>query len=150
MLLCTSVCSSLWAADFHALDVKTGQWETTVTGQITGAPAIPAEVLTQLTPEQRAKMESAMGGRGAKPMVTTSCKTKEKLNQAWTTGQNQKSCTTTVTSSSSSKQEVHLECSQDGAHSWLVSDECGVGRQPRDGHELYVHVEVVGRGLHRD
>jgi hypothetical protein len=117
MLLCASACSSLWAADFHALDVKTGQWETTVTGQITGAPAIPAEVLTQLTPEQRAKMESAMGGRGAKPMVTTSCKTKEKLNQAWTTGQNQKSCTTTVTGSSSSKQEVHLECSQDGAKS---------------------------------
>lgn len=116
MLLCASACSILWAADFRALDVKTGQWETTVTGQMTGVPAIPAEVLARLTPEQRAKMESAMGARGAKPIVTTSCKTKEKLNQAWTTGQNNsKSCTTTLTGSSSSKQEVHLECNQDGA-----------------------------------
>jgi Protein of unknown function (DUF3617) len=115
MLLCTSACSSMWAADFQALDVKPGQWETTVTGQMTG---MPADVLAKLTPEQRAKMESAMGGRGAKPMVNTSCRTKEKLAQAWTTGQqNLKSCTTTVTGSSSSKQEVHLECNQDGAKS---------------------------------
>jgi hypothetical protein len=118
MLLCASACSSLWAADFHALDVKPGQWETTVTGQMTGAPGIPADVLAQMTPEQRAKVESAMGGRGAKPIVTSSCRTKEKLAQAWTTGQNNlKSCTTTVTSSSSSKQEVQLECNQDGTKS---------------------------------
>jgi hypothetical protein len=117
-LLCASACSSLWAADFHALDVKPGQWETTVTGQMTGVPAIPAEVLAQMTPEQRAKVESAMGARGAKPIVTTSCKTKEKLNQAWTTGQQSlKSCTTTVTGSSSNKQEVHLECNQEGTKS---------------------------------
>jgi Protein of unknown function (DUF3617) len=116
MLLCASACSSLWAADLHALDVKPGQWETTTTGQMTGMPAIPPEVLAKLTPEQRAKMESAMGARGAKPIVSTSCRTKEKLAQAWTTGQ-QKSCTTAVTSSSSTKQEVHLECNQDGTKS---------------------------------
>ena len=112
------LCSSLWAADFYALDVKPGQWETSVTGQMTGAPGIPAEVLARMTPDQRAKVESAMGARGAKPIVTTSCRTKEKLAQAWTTGQNNlKSCTTAVTSSSSSKQEVHLECNQDGTKS---------------------------------
>jgi hypothetical protein len=114
MLLCTGA----WAADFQAMDVKPGQWETTVTGQMTGVPAIPAEVLAKLTPEQRAKMESALGGRGAKPMVSTSCRTKEKLAEAWTTGQqSSKSCTTTMTSSSSSAQEVHLECNQNGTKS---------------------------------
>ncbi len=80
-------CAAAWGADIHALDVKPGQWETTTTGQMTGIPAIPPEVLNQLTPEQRAKMQSAMGARGAKPMVSTSCKTKEKLQQAWNTGQ---------------------------------------------------------------
>ena len=115
MLLCTGACFPMWAADFQALSVKPGQWETTVTGQMTGMPAIPPEVLAQMTPEQRAKVESAMGARGAKPMVSTNCMTKEKLSQAWNTGQNVKSCTTTVTSSSSSKQEVHLECNQNGA-----------------------------------
>jgi hypothetical protein len=104
-----------WAADFTPMDVKPGQWETTTTGQMTGMPAIPPEALAQMTPEQRAKVESAMGARGAKPMVNTSCRTKEKLAQAWNTGQQfTKSCTTTVATSSSSKQEVHVECDRDG------------------------------------
>jgi hypothetical protein len=106
-------CASAWGADLHALDVKPGQWETTTTGGMTGMPAIPPDVLNRLTPEQRAKMESAMGAHGAKPMVNTSCMTKEKLQQAWNTGQqSMKSCTMTVTTSSSSKQEIHMECNQ--------------------------------------
>ena len=110
------VCVSAWAVDIHALDVKPGQWETTTTGQMTGIPPIPPEVLNQLTPEQRAKMQSAMGARGAKPIVSTSCKTKEKLQQAWNTGQDAlKACTWAVTTSTSSKQEVHIDCSQNGA-----------------------------------
>jgi hypothetical protein len=109
------LCGSAWAADYQALNVKPGQWETTVTGQMTGIPAIPAEALAQMTPEQRAKVESALGGRGAKPMVNTYCMTKEKLDQGWSTGQNLKSCTTTVTGSSSGKQEVHVECNQNGS-----------------------------------
>ncbi len=88
--------STLWAADFRALDVKTGQWETTVSGQTSGMPAIPPEALSRLTPEQRAKVEAAMGARGAKPIVSTSCMTKEKLEQAWNTGQVTKTCTTSV------------------------------------------------------
>lgn len=107
-------CSTLWVADLHALDVKTGEWETTVTGQMTGMPAIPPEALARLTPEQRAKLESAMGARGAKPMVSTHCRTKEMLSQAWNTGQMPKACTTALTTSSSNKQEVHMECDQNG------------------------------------
>jgi hypothetical protein len=109
------LCTGAWAADLNPMDVKPGQWETTTTGQMTGMPTIPPEALAQMTPEQRAKFESAMGARGAKPMVSTSCRTKEKMAQAWTTGQQYtKSCTTTVIASSSSKQEVHLECDRDG------------------------------------
>jgi hypothetical protein len=107
-------CPALWAADLHALDVKTGEWETTVTGQMTGMPAIPPEALARLTPEQRAKMESAMGAHGAKPMVSTHCTTKETLKQVWNTGQMTKTCTTALTASSSNKQEVHMECNQNG------------------------------------
>ena len=112
------VCASAWAADIHALDVKPGQWETTTTGQMTGMPAIPPEVLARLTPEQRAKMESAMGARGAKPIVSTSCKTKETLQQAWNTGQAAlKACTWAVTTSTSSKQEIRIDCNQNGTKS---------------------------------
>jgi hypothetical protein len=110
------LCSALWAANLQALDVKTGQWETTTSGQMTGMPSIPPDALAKLTPEQRAKIESAMGAHGAKPMVSTHCLTKEKIEQAWNTGQSMaKNCTTTLTSSSSSKQEVHMECNQNGS-----------------------------------
>jgi hypothetical protein len=109
------VCASVRGADMHALDVKPGQWETTMTGQMTGVPAIPPDVLNKLTPEQRAKVESAMGAHGAKPIVSSSCMTKEKLQQAWNTGQDSmKACTTSVTTSTSSKQEIHMECDRSG------------------------------------
>jgi Protein of unknown function (DUF3617) len=166
MLLCASACSSLWAADLHALEVKPGQWETTTTGQMTGVPAIPPEVLAKLTPEQRAKMESAMGARGAKPIVSTSCRTKEKLAEAWTTGQtnpkvlhyhvdqflfHRTGSSYGMQSERNEKQRHHKSRGgRFGAHSRLVSNDYGDGRQPPDEHELFLHVEVVGRGLHRN
>jgi hypothetical protein len=41
-------CTTLPAADFSPLDVKTGQWESTVTGQTTGLPPIPDDVLNRI------------------------------------------------------------------------------------------------------
>lgn len=108
-------CSSLCAADFRPLDVKTGQWETTMTGQMTGLPAIPPEALAHMTPEQRARMESAMGARGAKPIVSKSCMTKDKLDKAFNVDNDAlKSCSRTLVTSSGSKQEIHLECTREG------------------------------------
>lgn len=104
-----------WAADIHPLDVNPGQWETTVSGQMTGIPSIPPEVLQKLTPEQRAKVESAMGAHGAKPIVSSTCMTKEKLHEAWNTGQDSlKACTTSVVTSTSGKQEIHIDCNRNG------------------------------------
>ena len=69
-----------------------------------------------MTPEQRAKVEAALGARGAKPMVSTQLQDQGEMAQAWTTGQQSlKSCTTAVITSSSSKQEVRLECNRDAA-----------------------------------
>jgi hypothetical protein len=111
-------CAAAWGADIHPLGVKPGQWETTTTGQMTGMPAIPPDVLNKLTPEQRAKMESAMGAHGAKPMVSTSCMSKEKLQQAWNTGQDAlKACTTSIVTSNSTKQEIQMECNRNGSKS---------------------------------
>lgn len=107
-------CASGWGADLRTLDIKTGQWETTTSGQMTGV-SIPPDILNKMTPEQRARVESAMGARGAKPIVSTSCMTKEKLAQGWNTGQDSlKACTTSVITSSSSKQEIHMECDRNG------------------------------------
>lgn len=108
-------CASAWCADIHPLDVKPGQWETTVSGQVTGLPSLPPEVLNKMPPEQRAKVEAAMGARGAKPIVNSNCMTKEKLQQAWNTGQDSlKACTMSVVTSTSSRQEIHVDCNRNG------------------------------------
>lgn len=107
-------CSSIWAADFRPLDVKTGQWESTLTGQTSGQPPIPDEVLNRMTPEQRARMEAAMqarGARGPKTTVNKSCLTKDRLDKPFNLGdESTKACTRTLVTSSGSKQEIHVDC----------------------------------------
>jgi hypothetical protein len=112
-------CSLLSAADFRPLDVKTGQWETTLTGQTTGMPPIPDEVLNRMTPEQRAKMQAAMQARsGGKTTVNKSCLTKDKLDKPFYTGdENTKSCSSILVTSSGSKQEIRLECNRENMKS---------------------------------
>jgi len=92
-----------WAADPVPLDVKLGLWETTLTTQI-GMPALPAELLAKLTPEQRAEMEGAS--------TTKHCITKETLNEAFSYASTARehNCTQTFVTSTSSKRVIHMEC----------------------------------------
>jgi hypothetical protein len=112
-------CSALCAADLQPLNVKTGEWQTTTSGQMTGMPPIPEEVLNRLTPDQRAKMEAAMASRGgAKSTVSKSCLTKEKLEKGFNTGDEAtKMCTRTVVTSFGGKQEMRMECARDNMKS---------------------------------
>ena len=119
LLACAAtVGSNLQAADLRPLDVKTGEWQTTTTGQTTGMPPIPDEVLNRLTPDQRAKMEAAMAARGArgnKATVTKGCLTKEQLEKGFNTGdETTKMCTRTLVSSFGGKQELRIDCARDG------------------------------------
>ena len=102
-----------WAADPVPMDVKLGLWESTVTTQM-GMPALPAELLAKLTPEQRAKMEAAMqgrGGGGSRTDSTKHCMTKETLSEALSLGENKsQNCKRTLVSSTGAKQVIHVEC----------------------------------------
>jgi hypothetical protein len=102
------------AAD-PSLDVKTGLWEITSTGTTTGAPPIPPEALAKMTPEQRAKMESAMQsaiGRNNQPHVSKSCITQKQLEKAPNFAeQHDKSCKQTIVTRTSSVVETRVECS---------------------------------------
>jgi hypothetical protein len=117
-LVCSIACQAVSGADFRSLDVKTGQWETTVTGQTTGMPPIPDDVLSRLTPEQRAQMQAALQARGAggsKAIISKNCLTKDKLDKPFDVGnENTKSCSRTLVTSSGSKQEIHIDCTRDG------------------------------------
>jgi len=106
--------ATAWGADYHPLDIKTGQWENTMKSQTSGAPPVPAELLERLTPEQRAKMEAAMKARaaqGPRTTVTKSCITKDQLAKPLELGEEQeKSCTRTLITSTSSRQEITFTC----------------------------------------
>ncbi len=110
--------SGVHAADPVPLDVKVGQWEATVTSQISGLPQarqmpqIPPDQLAKLPPEQRARIEAMLSGA---PRTTTSktCVKKEDLNKMPIN--NDQACKTTLVSSSGTKQEIHMECDRNGS-----------------------------------
>ncbi len=117
--------TAAWAADPVPLDVKPGEWEYTVTSQMSGMmpagapkqmPQIPPEQLAKMPPDVRARVEAQMKQAQAvmngQPTTNTSksCIKKEdlaKLNPGNTGNQN---CKTTITSSSSRKLEMKMEC----------------------------------------
>lgn len=109
-----------WAQEIKPFDAKVGLWETTATTEIGGLPAmpqIPEEALSKMTPAQRAQVEAMMKARGGAggPKTTTSksCVTKESLSKALAMGEGEKQCTRKLVSSSSSKQQIHIECERE-------------------------------------
>ncbi len=114
-----------WGADkFTPMDVKTGLWESTVTNQMSGQLPIPPEALARLTPEQRAQIEQAMKARasqGAKTTTDKSCITKDQLNKPITFDQDKRNnCKSTLVRSSSSEQDVRMECSESGVQATVT------------------------------
>jgi hypothetical protein len=100
------------ANNIQPLNVKTGLWETNAITTISGQPPIPAEDLAKLTPEQRAKMETAMKSlAGTRNLTYKSCVTKEKLAKG--TAFDKSSCTWTTFTSTSTKAEMTGVCTEE-------------------------------------
>jgi hypothetical protein len=93
------------------LNVKTGLWEITAITVTQGVPPMPAEVLSKLTPEQRAKLEGVFQSSAAKPHTHTSkeCVTEEDLAQPFSANDD-KNCVSTVVKSTATSQEVDVSC----------------------------------------
>lgn len=106
-----------WA---QSLDVKPGLWDFTTTVQMGGMPAIPN--LDQMPPEQRARIEAAMKGMSGTPTTVKSCVTKDSFEKSLANSQKNSTCTTKVVNSSSSKIEVHMECSPQGSDAKSTGD----------------------------
>lgn len=105
--------TTTWAADMIPMNVKTGQWETTLTTEMAGQLPIPQDMLDKLTPEQRAKMEAMMKARGAqggRTNVYKSCLKKEDLEKPFANDEQRKSCKQTFLTSTSTRQEIRMEC----------------------------------------
>ena len=109
-LFCAGICAAQ-----TPLNVKTGEWESTMTNETSGQMPIPQEMIDKMTPEQRAKMEAMMkarGMQGPRTTVTKHCVKKEDLDKPF--GNENKSCKPTIVSSSATKQEIHMECEMGG------------------------------------
>jgi Protein of unknown function (DUF3617) len=110
---CVACCSLGWADDtFHPLDVKTGQWESSMTVAGSDAPPIPPEALARLTPEQRARLEQQTKSLSGRNIAHKTCIKKEKLDKPLTFGNGDKACTNTLVTSTSAMQEIHVECNR--------------------------------------
>ena len=111
-------CTIGWAADtFHPLDVKTGEWESTMTVATSDVPPIPAEALARMTPQQRARLEEQTKSLSGRTIVHKTCVKKEKLDKPLTFGNNDKACTNTLVTSTGSLQEIHVECNRNNRKS---------------------------------
>jgi Protein of unknown function (DUF3617) len=104
-----------WAAD-QAIDIKPGLWEISSTVQMSGLPPIPN--LDQMTPEQRARIEAAMKKMSGTPQTNTtkSCITREGIEKAIADASSNKgnTCKPKLSSMSSSRVELHIDCSREG------------------------------------
>jgi hypothetical protein len=116
ILLVVSLCTTavaVAAQKIEPLNVKLGLWEMTMASKMSGQLPIPAEYLSRLTPEQRAKLEEGMKARAAGPAQThtyKSCLTKEKMEtNPFADKQN---CTNTVLTSTSSRIALKVQCTE--------------------------------------
>lgn len=110
----TTACAMLpaWAGAADTLNVKTGLWEITSLTETHGMPPLPKELLNQLTPEQRSKMEAEIKAeqkKGADKDTDRECVTQKDLEQPFESA-NTKECTQTIVKSSRTAQEVHIAC----------------------------------------
>ena len=99
------------------LNVKVGLWVLTTTETASGELPIPARLLEKLTPEQRARIEDRIKAKSSEPPRMTTrehCLTKEELTKGVTFGEDRKSCTFMVLTSTRNKLEMRIECLNPG------------------------------------
>jgi hypothetical protein len=100
---------------------KPGLWEITTTTKMSGMPQIPMPDLSQVPPDQRARVEAMMNGmqgRGAMPPTTTrECMTQEKLDRQMFTDKraDRENCKQTVVSKTATTREMKIECTGEDA-----------------------------------
>ena len=92
------------------LNVRPGLWQTTTTVARTGEMPLPAEMLSRLTPEQRARLEARMKSDSARAHTKTykRCLTREQLDNPDFTKDEQ--CTWTTLQSNSTHIKGAVSC----------------------------------------
>jgi Protein of unknown function (DUF3617) len=114
--LTLTACGALAAsASPITLNLRPGLWQMTSQGQMTGAPPVPAELLAQLPPERRAKLQAAMAAsqaRASAPRVFKQCITRKSLQRGIEVDDKHDAnhCRPTVVSSTATVMEMSVQC----------------------------------------
>jgi hypothetical protein len=104
----------------EALNIKPGLWDMSTTTAVSGS-MMPPELLAQMPPEQRARLEAAMKQRGAgggQAHSTKSCVTKEDLQRGSVKAdkdEDHKNCEYRVVTQTATHMETHFHCTGEGA-----------------------------------
>jgi hypothetical protein len=137
------------------LDVKPGLWEVTTTTAMSGMPPID---YSGMTPEQKARIESAMQARqamGPRVKVRKTCVTREQIAREPFQDSDTASCTHTITSSTRTRLQAKLHCTHprsDGEFRMEALSRERIKGAVRmnasdDRHAMAVQVSIAGKWL---
>jgi hypothetical protein len=98
-----------------SLNMKPGLWEIRATTRHLGRPPLPPDLVSKMTPDQRARFEAAMKAQASRPpqtSVTRNCVTQKDLDKPipFDPGGRDKSCKNTILKSTRTLQLIHIEC----------------------------------------
>ena len=103
---------------FQPLNIKPGLWEQNLTIKVSGEAPVSPEMLSHMTPEQRARMEERMKANSAAHTRTTSdrhCLTEEELRKdEFLASGEDKECTPNITTSTSTTAKGTITCESAG------------------------------------
>jgi Protein of unknown function (DUF3617) len=113
LVLPAGVCAllSLAAAAQERLDIRTGTWEITATTHMSGTP-LSNEMLSKMTPEQRAEVQAAMreeAAKGPQTEVTRECITQQEVERPFASA-DLDDCTQQIVRTTRTTQEARLHC----------------------------------------
>lgn len=108
----TAPAKTVQGANYQPLNIKTGLWEVTMTRSANGEMPMPAEYMSRLTPEQRARFEAAMKERSTH--TYTSCVKKEDVDGSLLNSRDNRDCTVTILKSTSSELDGKMSCNMEG------------------------------------
>jgi Protein of unknown function (DUF3617) len=149
--------ASLAVTAAEPLNVKPGLWEMSTT-TATGGSMIPPALLAQMSPEQRAQIETVMkqhGAGGGHALSTKSCLTKEDLLRGSVrTDQDEdhKDCSYRVVTQTATHMETHFQCTGEGAREGEMKFEAVSPEQIKGAIQVStpngkVTVQLAGRWL---
>lgn len=104
------------------LDIRPGTWEITATTQVSGAPPLSQEMLSKMTPQQRAELEAAFkaeAAKGPQTEVTRECITPEEVEQPFKAAELE-DCTQDIERTTRTTQEARLVCTGEAKGSGLL------------------------------